>query len=64
MQTKGKSEMRGRATRRSVRKTSAKVAPKRCEKSSKRMLKIASKVLRDKRFSKKAKSLAGSVLTQ
>jgi hypothetical protein len=56
--------MAHRASSRSVRKTSAKVTPKRCEKSSKRLKAIASKVLRDNRFSKKAKSLAGSVLTQ
>jgi hypothetical protein len=34
------------------------------EKSSKRMGKIASKALRDKRSSKTTKSLAGCVLTQ
>lgn len=34
------------------------------EKSSKALAKLASKVLRDDRFSKTAKRLAGSVLTQ
>jgi len=34
------------------------------EKSSKRLGKIASKVLKDDRYSKEAKSLAGSVLSQ
>ena len=34
------------------------------EKTSKRVGKIASKVLRDKRYSKSAKSAAGSALTQ
>jgi len=34
------------------------------EKSSKRVAKIAAKILRDRRYSKAAKSVAGSVLTQ
>lgn len=34
------------------------------EKTSKRIGKIASKVLRDQRYSKASKSLAGSALTQ
>jgi hypothetical protein len=34
------------------------------EKSSRRLGKIASQVLRDDRYSSKSKSLAGSVLTQ
>jgi hypothetical protein len=37
---------------------------KNSEQSSTRLKKLASKVLRDKRFSAEAKSLAGSVLTQ
>ncbi|MDQ4122560.1 MAG: hypothetical protein M3209_14070 [Acidobacteriota bacterium] len=52
------------ARRSSGRRAAAKSRPRKCEKTSPRMAKIASKVLRDKRFSKKAKSLAGSVLTQ
>ena len=57
-------KMARRSGGRTVRKTVSKGKPKKCEQSSKRMKTIAAKVLRDKRFSKKAHSLAASVLTQ